>query len=68
MAQQAPADIEHDFAGDLQPQTFRSLSPVIVLLTVYGKKPAQKQKDHREQLLANNKPVAKINGRRMVRR
>ena len=32
-----------------------------------NKKPAQKQKDHREQLIANHKPVEKMAGRRMVR-
>ena len=41
---------------------------VTVLCTVYGKKPTQKQKDHREQLLANHKPVEQMAGRRMVRR
>ena len=40
---------------------------VTILCTVYGKKPAQKQKDHREQLIANHKPVEKMAGRRMVR-
>jgi hypothetical protein len=39
---------------------------VLVLCTVYGKKPAQKQKDHREQLLANHKPVENMAARRMV--
>jgi hypothetical protein len=47
MAQQAPTDIEYDFA-------------------VYGKKPSKNQKDHRDQLLASNKPVEKMAGRRMV--
>ena len=39
----------------------------VVLCAVYGKKPAQKQRDHREQLLASHKPVEKMAGRRMVR-
>ena len=34
---------------------------------VYGRKPSKNQKDHREQLLANHKPVEKMAGRRMVR-
>ena len=39
----------------------------VVLCTVYGRKPSKNQKDHREQLLANHKPVEKMAGRRMVR-
>ena len=34
---------------------------------VYGRKPSKNQKDHREQLLANHKPVETMAGRRMVR-
>ena len=34
---------------------------------VYGRKPSKNQKDHREQLLANHKPVEKMAGRRVVR-
>ena len=69
MAQQAPADIEHDFAGELcsitvGPQIYQSVH--LCFWAVYGKKPSKNQKDHREQLLANHKPVEKMAGRRMV--
>jgi hypothetical protein len=50
-------------------QTSRFVATMVtVLCIVYGKKPAQKQKDHREQLLVNHKPVEKMAGRRTVRR
>jgi hypothetical protein len=38
-----------------------------LLCIVYGKKPTQKQKDNREQLLATGNPVEKMAERRMVR-
>ena len=72
MAQQAPADIEHDFAGELNSKrAYRrhggDYSACVWLCTVYGRKPSKNQKDHREQLLSNHKPVEKMAGRRMVR-
>ena len=39
---------------------------IVRLCAVYGRKPSKNQKDHREQLLANNKPVETMAGRRMV--
>jgi hypothetical protein len=72
MAQQAPADIEHDFAGDLSSKHANrhhdgDCRACVWFCAVYGRKPSKNQKDHREQLLANHKPVEKMAGRRMVR-
>ena len=74
MAQQAPADIEHDFAGLNFTPSYKwsnryhssESSNFVCFWTVYGRKPSKNQKDHREKLLANSKPVEKMAGRRMV--
>jgi len=75
MAQQAPADIEHDFAGLNYTPSYKwsnryhssESSNFVCFWTVYGRKPSKNQKDHREKLLANSKPVEKMAERRMVR-